>query len=445
MARKYRDLRIPATSSNSEGCIRTAKHTTSPRKFRVASLLIFLVAGFYVWCATRMYRAYRLSEKRDLVSLQRAIELQPRNAGNYDLLGRYFIWTAQDPQTAALQFKKAVTLDPYMSSYWLHLSQAENSLGNEREQSEAIRRAIAVNPTTPDVAWEAANSLLVQGRPDEALDQLAVVIRNNPKMAEAALDIGWRALEDVDRIRRRLPPDPEVYLQFVKVLVARKQWLPAYQVWSSTLQLNRQYDPRAALFYIDALLAERNVTDARKVWLQLSAKSPNLKVYNASDNLLINGSFDHDILNAGFDWHYEALPGVAVVLDSTQAHLGNESILITFSGSSDDVGIWQYVPVIPGTSYTASAWVRSEELQSAVGPRLAIYDGYKNIEYGKSEETLGTTGWHRVEALFIAPPEVTLVVVRFSRKAGNSQIQGQFWVDDVRLLESSRTSVAGQR
>jgi len=441
MARTYRDPRVQATSSTSGTSLRTVQRTMSLRTFRVAALVILTLAGFYVWCVTCMYRAHRLSDKRDLVSIQRAIQLQPRDAANYDLLGRYFIWTAQDPQAAVMAFRKAVTFDPYVSSYWLHLAQAESSLGNDREQSDAIRNAIAVDPTTPEVVWEAANSLLVQGRPDEALNQLAVVIRNDPKMAEAALDTSWRALEDVDRICSRLPADPDVYLQFVKILVARKQWRFADQVWSSTLQLNREFDPREALFYVDALLAERNVTAAGRVWLQLSEKSPTLKVYNTPGNFLINGSFDHDILNAGFDWHYSALPGVAVVLDSTQAHLGNESLLITFSGSSDDTGIWQYVPVTPGTFYIASAWVKSEMLQSANGPYLAIYDGYKNIAYGKSEDTVGTTGWHRVEATFTAPPDVTLVALRFSRNAGNSQIRGQFWVDDVRLSEGSSPSL----
>jgi len=239
-------------------------------------LLICLLAGFYVWCVVRVYRAHRLSAKRDQVSLERAIQLQPREASNYDLLGRYFMWNAQDPQAAAAQFQQAVKLNPYASSYWLHLAQAENSLGNDNQQTRAICNAIAVDPTTPEVAWDAANLFLVQGRTDEALDQLAVVVRNDPNMAEVALDTSWRALQDVDRIRRRLPPDPAVYLKFVKLLVARQQWAAADQVWSSMLQLNREFDPRTALFYVDALLAERDVAGARKVWQQAADRSSSL-------------------------------------------------------------------------------------------------------------------------------------------------------------------------
>ena len=418
----------------------TKQHAESRRAFRAALLLICLLAGCYVWCVVRVYRAHWLSMRRDQVSIRHAIELQPRDPSNYDLLGRYFMWNIQDPQAAALQFQQAVKLNPYASSYWLHLAQAENSLGNDLEQTRAIRNAIAVDPTTPEVAWDAANLFLVQGKTDEALDQLAVVVRNDPGKAEVALDTSWRALGDVDRITRRLPPDPDVYLKFVKLLVGRHQWKAADQAWSSMLQLNREFDPRDALFYVDALLAERNVTGARKVWQQVAERSSSLKPYITPDNLVVNTSFEHEILNAGFDWQYASLPGVAVMLDSTQNHRGSESLLIAFSGSADDAGIWQYVPVTPGASYVASAWVRSEELESADGPRLAIYDGYKNIEYGHSEETLGTTNWHRVEATFTAAHDVMLVLVRFSRKPGDTRIRGQFWVDDVRLWQRGNAS-----
>ena len=85
------------------------------------------------------------------------------------------------------------------------------------------------------------------------------------------------------------------------------------------------------------------------------------------------------------------------MLDSTQTHQGIEALLITYSGSNEDAGISQYVPVTPGVQYVASAWVKSEELQSANGPRLGVYDGYRNLACAQSEETLGTSSWHRVQ------------------------------------------------
>ncbi len=291
MARTNRDPQVQANSNTAGTTARAGHHAETRRALPAVLLPICVLTAFYVWCTVQVYRAHLLAVNRDQVSLERAIQLQPRDASNYDLLGQYFMWKGQDSRAAASQFQQAVRLSPYASSYWLHLAQAENSLGNDQEQTRAIRNAIAVDPTTPEVAWDAANLFLVQGKTDEALDQLAVVVRNDPTMAGLALDTSWRALGEVDPIRRRLPPDPEIYLKFINVLVARQQWEAADQVWLSMLQLNREFDPHAALFYVDALLAQRNAAGAQKVWQQLEEESASLKPYSTPGNLIVNTSF----------------------------------------------------------------------------------------------------------------------------------------------------------
>jgi hypothetical protein len=435
MARKNQDLRIQKTIGGAGESVGTANPAVSRLLFRVALLLVWLLAGVYAWLAIRVYQAHRFSGRRDQASLRRAIQLQPQDASNYDLLGQYFMWDAQDAPAASLQFQQAVRLSPYTSLYWLHLAESENNLGEDSEQARAIKKAIAVDPTTPQIAWDAANFFLVQGKTDEALDQLAVVVRNDPFMAETALEMSWRAMEKVDPILRRLPPNPETYLKFIKLLVGRQQWAAADHVWISMLQLNRDFDPRSALFYVDALLANQNVSGAHNVWQQIADRSSSLKPYVSPDNLVVNAGFDHEFLNAAFDWHYSARPGAAVMLDSTQTHQSIESLLVTYSGSNEDAGISQYIPVTPNVQYVASAWVKSEELKSANGPCLGIYDGYRQLEYAQSEQTLGTTSWHRVQAAFTAGKDTTLVVIRFSREPGSTLIQGQFWIDKVEMSQ----------
>jgi hypothetical protein len=433
MPRKNQGLRIRAASDDAGKSVEAPHPAASRLVFRAALLLIALLAGLYAWFAVRVYQAHRLSARRDEISLQRAVRLQPQDASNYDLLGQYSMFDAQDPQAAALQFRQAVSLNPYVSSYWLHLAQSENSLGDDSGQAIAIRKAITVDPTTPEIAWNAANFFLLQGKTDEALDQFAVVVRNDPFMGEKALEMSWRAMGEVDPILRRVPSDPEIYLKFIKLLTVRQQWAAADHVWTSMLQLNREFDPRSALFYVDGLLTNQDVARAQNVWLQIAERSNSLKPYITPDNLVVNGSFDHEFLNAAFDWRYSARPGASVMLDSTQTHQGVEALLITYSGSNEDAGISQYVAVAPNAQYVASAWVKSEELQSANGPRLAIYDGYRQQEYAQSDQTLGTRSWHRVQAVFTTGKETTLVVIRLSRDPGSTRIEGRFWVDDVHI------------
>lgn len=403
----------------------------------VALLLVCCAAVVYVWFALRVYRAQRLASHHDPISLQRAIQIQPRDANHYDLLGQYLMWDAQTPQPAATEFKQATRLNPYASSYWMHLAQAENSLGNSTEQATAIRKATAVDAATPELAWSAANYFLIQGDTDEALDQFAVVVRSDPAMAEAALERSWRAVGQVDAIQRRLPADPAVYLSFLKILVAKHQWAQAEQIWSSMLQLHRPFDARAALSYVDGLLAKPDVVEAQRVWQQIVDASPELKSYITPGNLVVNPGFDHEFVNGGFDWHYSGQNGVAMTLDPTQTHDGSEALLITYSGAPNgDAGISQPVPVTPGVSYIASAWVMSQELDTANGPQLAVFDAYSNRALTHSDETLGTTGWHQVEATFTAPNETKLVVIRISREPPSTRIQGKFWIDNVHMVKN---------
>jgi hypothetical protein len=373
---------------------------------------------------------------RDQTSLEQATRVQPKDADNYDLLGQYFMWDRQDARAGAREFRQAASLDPYDSVYWLHLAQAYNSTGEQGKQAVAIRNAIAVNPTTPEIAWDAANFFLIRGETVQALDDLAIVVRNDPNMAESALSLAWRVSGDLSAIESRLPPDPEVYTKFIKVLVGREQWGAANQIWLALWALKRPIDPRSVLFYIDALLAKRDINGARAAWNLLVERTRTLKPYVRPGNLIVNASFDREILNSGFDWHYSTIPNVATMLDSTQSHDGGESLLVSYSGPSEEIGMSQYVPVLPGVTYTTSAWVKSEELETANGPRLSVVDPYTSTEYAHTEETAGTTAWHRVTAQFTTGPDTHLVLLRFSRQPSETRIEGRFWVDGVHLAQN---------
>jgi hypothetical protein len=64
---------------------------------------------------------------------------------------------------------------------------------------------------------------------------------------------------------------------------------------------------------------------------------------------------------------------------------------------------------------------------------LAILDGYTNDIYGSTEETSGTTGWHHIETVIQTRPDTKLLVLAVLRRPGETRIQGEFWIDDIRL------------
>jgi hypothetical protein len=147
----------------------------------------------------------------------------------------------------------------------------------------------------------------------------------------------------------------------------------------------------------------------------------------------MDGDFAEEILNAGFDWRYSAQPGSAVALDTTEFHSGSQSLLISYSDTGSDSGMYEYVAVKPNTQYTVSAWVKSEELQSANGPRISVSDAYDDKSDALTPETVGTTAWHRLESSFQTGPQTDLLAIRFKRDPGNTRVKGKFWVDGVSL------------
>src|SRR5277367_4077906 len=147
--------------------------TLTHRSLRRALLFITCVMTVtsYSWFAIQEYRAEWFGEHSDQASIERAVALQPQNASYHDLLCRSMIFVSQEPERAINECKKASELDPYDSSIWLDLAQASYSAGNLQLNNASLRRALAVDPTTPDTTWNVANFWLIQGDTADALDQ----------------------------------------------------------------------------------------------------------------------------------------------------------------------------------------------------------------------------------------------------------------------------------
>jgi tetratricopeptide (TPR) repeat protein len=329
--------------------------------------------------------------------------------------------------------KRASNLNPYSSAIWLDLAQAYYSMGNHLQTHAATEKALAVDPTTPDTAWNAANFFLIQDDTAEALHQFAIVLREDPSLAPSVLNICWQSLHDLNRIQGILPPKPDVYLAFIKLLLASDDFNSAQQIWLALMQTKVGFDYRRSLFYIDELLKAHDVDQADEAWKQLLSRSQALRAYKQPNNLMVDGSFSQEILNSGFDWRYQAVPQVTVTLDNAEFHSQDRSLKIVYSGNGEDAGIFEYVAVRPGMRYRLSAWVKSEDIETANGQALTILNGYSRVVYGSMEETIGTTPWHRLEMEFEAGPETNLIMIAIQRHPGETRIQGKFWIDDIRL------------
>lgn len=416
---------------------------TSARK--IAFMLVCLAAaGVYTAGVVRHYVAYRLSANADPGSLDRAAGLEPWNADPRWESGRYALLVSQHPTQAISKLQAAVALNPHLARYWLDLAAGYQVLGDLGRQKSAIELALKMEPSDPNVAWEAANFYLAQNDLDRALPLFRVVIANDPKQTSSALKLCWHATQNVDVMRAKaLPSENPPYFAFLNLLVAENETAPAGVVWNALLSLGKQFSTSDAFPYFDYLLQQQETETAVQVWDELAKRSTNLQSYLQPGNLVVDGSLEKGFLNGGFDWRYSITGAVQLSVDSAEFHAGNQSLRLSFKGPPiADTGIFEYVPVRPNSDYHFSVYTKSEDIESASGPRVAVLDAYSGQTYVLTDDSLGTTGWRQQSANFRTGTETSLLVVTVRRVPGSPLVKGKFWIDDVSLVQRGDESAS---
>lgn len=404
--------------------------------------ICLLLAAIYLMYAGRAFWAAHLSAQPALPDIQKAIRLEPSNAEYPAILARNLALSMATLDQAIANLKLAAKLDPYQSSYWLDLAGAYELSGQTDQQARAVQRAASVDPTTPHVAWQAANFFLLQGDVAKALPYFRTVLVNDPDSTDSTLQLCWRASGDASEIfEHALPQRPDLYLSFLRLLVAKQEVTAANLAWSRLVSLHQAFPAPASLPYFRLLFATQQVSQATAAWEQLAQIDQEIRAYLPSPtNLIVNGGFEEDLLNGGFDWWYEPNSHAKLAIDTDQFHSGTRSLSVTFDGrNAPDAGIAEFIPVKPNREYEFSAYSKTRDIDSASGPRFVIRDAYTLSTYAMTDDLLGSTSWHQQKAQFHTGPDTNLVFVKIARDPPGPLIRGKLWVDDLQLIEVPRS------
>ncbi len=407
------------------------------RKAVFAAVCLVLMA-LYVTLSFRPYLGARAASVPDIPHLQKAIRLEPSNAEYRGLLGRNLALSGVSLDEAIANYRAAVNLNPYDARTWLDLAGADQIAGRLSEQADSVEHAVEADPNTPHVAWEAANFFLLQGDQAKALRSFGVVMANDPELRDASLQLCWRVTGDANQIVTQvLAPRPDLYLAFLNLLVSKQDVANAGIVWAHLIALNQEFSPSAMFPYFRLLIAKQEVNAAETAWQQAAGVNRSLQNYLSShQNLVVNGGFEENILNGGFDWWYQPNAHAALSIDTSEFAGGTRSLSISFDGlNARDAGIFQFIPVKPNTEYEFSADYRAEELDTASGPRFSITDPYTEAAYVLTDDILGTNPWRQARAQFHTGPNAKLVLLKIVRQPPDALIRGKLWVDNLKIVE----------
>ncbi len=406
-----------------------------PVRRRVFWLAIcFSAVALYVNSTVREYRAVRWSNSTAASDILLATRLEPGNAEHwYRLANSTFFLNPEKSEDAIASYKKAAAINPWSSRYSLDLARAYLAANQWREQQAAVEHALQVDPMTPATLRAAADFYLLQGQQERAFDLLRRVVQYDPEHADEAIELCWRASHDADlMMSRALPRSAEYYARFLQFIISQNDLDAAPVVWSRLLSLQQQFPAATGIRYVSFLIANRRAAEAKRAWEQLAAVDSTLRPYLPGANLVVNGGFERELLNGGFDWWYEKLPSVSLSLDSSSFRGGARSLLIQFDGAVSDAGIREYVVLKPNTAYEFSAACRAE-LNGAHGATFELSDTNRKIALASTDEMIGDSPWRMVRTSFKTGPDTHLVVVRVAH--GDGLVRGKLWVDDISLVE----------
>jgi len=381
---------------------------------------------------------------------ERAVQLEPRNAENWFLLGRYWQYNLEEPDTqrAINAYRTSLSLDPRAAVVWLDLATAYESQGDLPAAREAYLQAKRVYPVSAEVSWRYGNFLLRQNELPGAFAEIRQAVSADPKRAAEAFSRCWRVDQDIQAILdHALPPSAPVYLDAIRELDADAAIDPALAVWDRLASLHPQLPLAKVIPFTDSLIQAHRLDGAHRVWDQAAALADSAPPNDPAGSILWDGGFETGVLGGGFAWTIAPRSlGVQVTIDSNEKHSGRRSLRLGFDGSRnvDFSDVCHVVQVQPGTTYRFSAWVLAQNLATDQGLRFRL-EWLANSHNASAEtsEVHGTQPWTELSLPWTAVAgirQLRVCVTRHPSDEFGSRIHGTAWIDDVALVPESSTS-----
>jgi tetratricopeptide (TPR) repeat protein len=399
-----------------------------------------LPLSFLVFKTVRIVVAQEKSYSIEPETIEKAIVMDPVNPYLHFALGRIML-LGSDPgaqASAEQEFQKAVSMNPGSATYWGGLGKGCYSAGNQDCADTAFRKAQQLAPSNPQFAWQAAVNDVVSGQSKAAIEQLDTFLQLQPDGREQAFQLLMRGFHDPDIVWNGLlgsSADISSKLQFLDYLAAEKNFESTEEYWSQLTATKTLTPVTAVSSFVDKLLDGGRYEQAAAVCRY--AEAPEAR---GTQDLVFNGGFEQDPLEAGCDWRFLQQPYITLDFSDRSAHRGNRAFRLDFSvpQNYEYELAYQYVPVVPGQTYQLSAYIKSQEITSDSGPRLRVQDPECRTCLDVSTPgTTGTTDWHLVETTFITDPATKMISLSIWRPRGRSfpmEIEGQVWFDDISIV-----------
>jgi tetratricopeptide (TPR) repeat protein len=413
---------------------------------------ILVVAAFALaislsYFSIRNARAFHFAGLQTIEGIEHATRLEPDDARNWYLLGRYWLYDLEDQDglRAIRAFLSALALNPRSADTWLDLATAYELEGNLTAARDAFLHAKRAYPLSPEVSWRYGNFLLRQRELEPAFAEMRHAVEADPSRGAEAFSRALRVGPKIDTILDRiLPPIGDVYVDVILDQITDGQTDIALKVWDRLVTIHTRLPLRDVYPLVGALRNSKRIADARRVWDQAVVIAGMADLQGPPGSVLWDGGFESGVTGGGYSWLFpEGSRSVQFSIDAQEKHSGNHSLRLTFDGKSivSSTNICHDVPVQLLTSYRFSAWVKTREVTTDQGIRFQLRSlGTQDTSVTATPDVHGSEPWTHIEIPWSAGKdvqEVQVCLVRFLSDQLENKIKGTTWVDDVALVPES--------
>src|ERR1700674_775970 len=413
---------------------------------------ILVVAAFALamslsYFSIRNARAFHFDGLQTIEGIEHATYLEPDDARNWYLLGRYWLYNLEDPDgpRAIRAYLSALSLNPRSAEIWLDLATAYELEGNLTAARDAFLHAKRAYPLSPEVSWRYGNFLLRQRELEPAFAEMRHAVEADPGRGAEAFSRSLRVEPNIKKILDRiLPPIGEVYVDVIWDQITGGQTDIALQVWDRLGAIHPPLALRDVFPLVGALRNTKRITDARRVWDQAVLVAGMADLQGPPGSVLWDGGFESGATGGGYSWLFpEGLRNEHFSIDAQEKPPGNHSLRLTFDGKSivSSTEICHYVPVQPLTSYRFSAWVKTRAVTTDQGVRFQLRSlGKEDTSVAVTPDVHDSEPWTRIEVPWSSGngvQELQICLVRLLSDQIENKIKGTTWVDDIALVPES--------
>ena len=409
-----------------------------------AALLAFIFLSYF---SIRNARAVHFAGVQTRVGLEHAVQLEPQDARNWYLLGRYWQYNLEDADArrAIHSYLTALSLNPRSANAWLDLAAVYESENNLPSARDAFFQARKAYPLSPDVSWRYGNFLLRQGELDPAFAEIRRAVEVDPGFGAEAFSRCLRSEPDVDKILdRALPAKADVYLGLIQQEILDGQTEIALKVWGRLVAIHPQLRMQDIFALVDDLRGKKRIMEASSIWDQAVVFAGMGSLQGPLSSVLWDGGFESGITGGGFAWVFpQGSQDFQFSFDSQEKHSGSHSLRLAFDGRKNVFfsNICHYVPVERSKTYRFSAWEHTRALETDQGIRFQLRSiGGNDDSTVVTSDLRGSEPWTKIEIPWTPRndvQEMQVCLLRYPSSQEGHRIRGTVWIDDVALVPQS--------